>query len=30
MEAGEGYLDIEVKANGFQDYSNEYAVKLVR
>jgi hypothetical protein len=30
MEAGEGYLDLEVKANGFQDYTNEYAVKLVR
>lgn len=30
MDTGEGYLDIEVKANGFQDYSNEYAVKLVR
>jgi len=30
METGEGYLDLEVKANGFQDYSNEYAVKLVR
>jgi hypothetical protein len=30
MEAEEGYLDLEVKANGFQDYTNEYAVKLVR
>jgi len=30
MEAGEGYLDLEVKVNGFQDYTNEYAVKLVR
>jgi hypothetical protein len=30
MEAGEGYLDLEVKSNGFQDYKNEYAVKLVR
>ena len=30
MESGEGYLDLEVKANGFQDYTNEYAVKLVR
>ena len=30
MEAGEGYMDLEVMANGFQDYSNEYAVKLVR
>lgn len=30
MESGEGYLDIEVRANGFQDYSNEYAVKLIR
>ena len=30
MEAGEGYLDLEVKANGFQDYTNEFAVKLVK
>lgn len=30
IESGEGYLDLEVKANGFQDYTNEYAVKLVR
>jgi hypothetical protein len=30
MDTGEGYLDLEVKANGFQDYANEYAVKLVR
>ena len=30
MDTGEGYLDLEVKANGFQDYSNEYAVKLIR
>ncbi len=30
MDTGEGYLDILIKANGFQDYSNEYAVKLVR
>jgi hypothetical protein len=30
MEAGEGYMDLEVKARGFQDYTNEYAVKLVR
>jgi hypothetical protein len=30
MEAIEGYLDLEVKAKGFQDYTNEYAVKLVR
>jgi hypothetical protein len=29
MEAGEGYMDLEVKSNGFQDYTNEYAVKLV-
>ena len=30
METGEGYLDLEVMANGFQDYRNEYAVKLVK
>ena len=30
MDTGEGYLDIEVKANGFQDYTNEFAVKLVK
>lgn len=30
MEPGEGYLDLVVKAKGFQDYTNEYAVKLVR
>jgi hypothetical protein len=30
MDAGEGYLDLEVMANGFQDYTNDYAVKLVR
>jgi hypothetical protein len=30
MVEGEGYLDLEVKANGFQDYTNEYAVKVVR
>jgi hypothetical protein len=30
MESGEGYLDLEVKAIGFQDYTNEYAIKLVR
>ncbi|MCX9084276.1 MAG: hypothetical protein OIN87_05680 [Candidatus Methanoperedens sp.] len=30
MESGEGYLDLDVKANGFRDYTNEYAVKLVR
>jgi hypothetical protein len=30
MDAGEGYLDLEVIANGFQDYTNEYAVKLVK
>jgi len=30
MNAGEGYLNLEVKANGFQDYTNEFAVKLVR
>ena len=30
MDAGEGYLNLEVKANGFQDYINEFAVKLVK
>jgi hypothetical protein len=29
MDTGEGYMDLEVMANGFQDYANEYAVKLV-
>jgi len=29
LKAGEGYLQLDVKANGFQDYSNEYAVKIV-
>ncbi len=28
-KTGEGYLQLDVKANGFQDYSNEYAVKIV-
>jgi hypothetical protein len=30
LKAGEGYLELDVKANGFQDYSNEYAVKIVK
>lgn len=30
MDTGEGYLDLEVMANGFQDYTNEYAIKLIR
>lgn len=30
LDAGEGYLNLEVKANGFQDYINEYAVKLIK
>jgi len=30
MDTGEGFLDLEVMANGFQDYSNEYAVKIVK
>ena len=30
MDTGEGYLNLKVKANGFQDYTNEFAVKLVK
>jgi hypothetical protein len=30
MDTGEGYLNLEVKANGFQDYTNEFAVKLIK
>jgi len=30
MKAGEGYLKLDVNANGFQDYTNEYAVKIVK
>lgn len=29
QKIGEGYLKLYVKANGFQDYSNDYAVKIV-
>jgi len=29
LKSGEGYLKLYVNANGFQDYSNEYAVKIV-
>ncbi|HWQ95932.1 MAG TPA: hypothetical protein VN368_01030 [Candidatus Methylomirabilis sp.] len=29
LKAGEGYLKLEINANGFQDYSNEYAIKIV-
>lgn len=28
-KGGEGYLKMYVKANGFQDYSNDYAVRIV-
>ena len=28
--ANEGYLRLDVRATGFQDYSNEYAVKIVK
>jgi hypothetical protein len=30
MDTGEGYLELVIKASGFQDYSNEYAVKVVK
>ena len=30
MDTGEGYLNLKVKANGFQEYSNEFAVKLIK
>lgn len=30
LKAGEGYLRLDVKANGFQDYANEFAVKIVK
>lgn len=30
MDTGEGYLNLDVKAKGFQDYTNEFAVKLVK
>ncbi len=29
MDANEGYLRLDVRATGFQEYSNEYAVKIV-
>jgi len=29
LKSGEGYLRLEVRAGGFRDYSNEYAVKIV-
>lgn len=30
FKAGEGYLKLDIKSNGFQDYTNEYAVKIVK
>ncbi len=30
LDADEGYLKLSVEGRGFQDYSNEYAVKIVR
>ncbi len=30
MDTNEGYLRLEVKAPGFQDYTSEYAIKIVR
>ncbi len=30
MKSGEGYLRLVVKAKGFQEYSNDYAVKIAR
>lgn len=30
LKAGEGYLRLDVRSGGFQDYTNEYAVKIVK
>ncbi len=30
MDVEEGYLRLDVKATGFYDYTNEYAVKIVK
>ena len=30
LDANEGYLRLDVKATGFKDYTNEYAVKVVK
>ncbi|MCE8427322.1 MAG: hypothetical protein J5U19_02870 [Candidatus Methanoperedens sp.] len=30
LDASEGYLKLEVKAPGFQDYSNDNAIKIVK
>jgi hypothetical protein len=30
MDTGEGYLNLEIKAKGFQYYTNDFAVKLVK
>ena len=30
MDTGEGYLQLVIRASGFQDYSNEFAVKIVK
>ncbi|NJD76353.1 MAG: hypothetical protein FIB08_04560 [Candidatus Methanoperedens sp.] len=30
MDTDEGYLRLEIKAPGFQDYASEYAIKIVR
>lgn len=30
MKSGEGYLKLVVRAKGFQEYTNEYAIKIVR
>ncbi len=30
LDANEGYLRLDVKASGFQDYTNEYAIKIVK
>ncbi len=30
MDTNEGYLSLNVKATGFLDYTNEYAVKIVK
>ena len=30
LKEGEGYLRLDVKANGFQDYANEFVIKIVK
>ncbi|CAG0976195.1 MAG: hypothetical protein OIN86_07840 [Candidatus Methanoperedens sp.] len=30
LKEGEGYLRLDVKANGFQDYASEFVIKIVK